>query len=129
MVCIQQNVEKQCIGWSEKETKENPEPENLLNNRTSHGLVPIAMPSSPHAIVRSWPWPWHLFPSKAAITWNYSQREIKMQPLLRNQWVVYVSINGSLALQSSLFPSTLISQFTSTVLFIYFHVLHRKEEL
>lgn len=36
------------------------DPENLLNDRTSHGLVSIAVPSSPHTLIRSWPWPWHL---------------------------------------------------------------------
>lgn len=40
--------------------KENPEPENLLNDRTSHGLVALAVPSSPDALIRSGTRPRHL---------------------------------------------------------------------
>lgn len=36
------------------------DPENLPNDGTSHGLVPLAVPSSPHALVRSRAGPRHL---------------------------------------------------------------------
>lgn len=48
-------------GYSNRERKEqDPKPENLLNDRTSHGLVPFAVPCSPHTLIRSRTWPWHL---------------------------------------------------------------------
>lgn len=33
------------------------DPENLSNDGTSNGLVAVAVPSSPHALVRSWAGP------------------------------------------------------------------------
>lgn len=42
------------------QNRQDPEPENLLNNRTSHGLVSFAVPSSSNAFIRSRARPWHL---------------------------------------------------------------------
>jgi hypothetical protein len=60
MVGNQQNVQSRDLYAENQRNKEDPEPENLLNDGTSHGLVPIAMPSSPDALIRSRAWPWHL---------------------------------------------------------------------
>lgn len=46
-------------GETEK-TKMNPEPENLLNDGSSNGLVALAVPSPSDTLVRPWPWPRHL---------------------------------------------------------------------
>ena len=34
-------------------------PENLLNERTPNGVVPITVPSSSHTLKGSWAWSWH----------------------------------------------------------------------
>ena len=39
---------------------EDPEPENFLNDGTSHGIVPLAVPSPLNALIRPRTWSWHL---------------------------------------------------------------------
>jgi len=47
-------------GEKKGEKVKNPKPENLLNDGTSNGLVALAVPCPPHALVRPRPWAWHL---------------------------------------------------------------------
>lgn len=55
------------------QNKDDPEPENLLNNGTSHGMVSIAVPSSPNALVRSRAWPWHLQQQQVLVFFSTTQ--------------------------------------------------------